>query len=114
MRRRKHELPKYIYLMYNKYQVRIPDGCGTQVTIGTYNELVDAVIQRDDTITAVGRGELDLSTYSANKYPKGITSTRHDTFRARIDVNGKQMGIGTYKTIEKAVEARKEFILNLL
>lgn len=114
MRKKKYNLPKYIYLIHGKYQTRIPDNYGKRVTIGTYTELIDAVLSRDDILDKAQKGELDLSTYSANKYPKGITLTRHNTFRARVDIKNKQMGIGTYKTIEEAVEARKEYILNLL
>ena len=114
MRKKKHNLPKYITINHGKYQVRIPNNEGKVISIGTYDELVDAVICRDDTIDGIQQGIIDLSTYSANKYPKGITDSRHNTFRARVDIKNKQYGIGSYKTVEEAVEARKEFILNLL
>ena len=114
MRKKKHNLPKYIYLIHNKYQTRIPDSYGKQVTIGTYDDLVDAVLVRDDVLDKTQKGTLDLSTYSANKYPKGIAATKSNTFRARVDIKNKQLGIGTYTTVEEAVEARKEYILNLL
>lgn len=114
MREKKYNLPKYIYLIHGKYQVRIPGNVDKHITIGTYEDISTAVIVRDDTLEGINKGTFDIDNYSANKYPKGITDSRHNTFRARVDIKNKQYGIGSYKTVEEAVEARKEFILNLL
>lgn len=50
------------------------------------------------------------TTYHYNaeiKYP-GVRETASGTYQARIYVDGKEIHIGNYESVEKAIEARKE------
>jgi hypothetical protein len=114
MRKKKHNLPKYIHMSHGKYQVNLPRTEGRAVSIGVFEDVSSAVIHRDYMIEQNEKGLVNLDDYSVNKYPKGIAATKSNAFRARVDIRNKQIGIGTYKTIEEAVEARKEYILNLI
>lgn len=60
------------------------------------------------------RDNLRYTTHSINmqnrhgwgEYPKGVTYDQNkDLFRARIQINGKRIGLGRYKLLEDAVKA---------
>lgn len=51
----------------------------------------------------------NLTLYTNNKYGQsGVYKVRSGRFIASIRLNGKQTHIGTYNTVEEAIEARKE------
>lgn len=113
MRKKKHNLPKYISITHNKYQVNLPRNEGGPVSVGVFEDISTAVIHRDYMIEQSEKGLIDLNSYSLKKYPKGIAKDR-TRFRAELGIKGNIIYIGLFKTIEEAVEARKEYILNLI
>lgn len=113
MRKKASGLPKYISITHGKYQVNLPREKGRPVSVGVFEDISTAVIHRDYMIEQSEKGLIDLNSYSLKKYPKGVAKDR-TRFRAELGIKGNIIYIGLFKTIEEAVDARKEFILNLL
>lgn len=76
------------------------------MTIGTFDTISEAVEARDNFI-------LDHSEDLTKGYlPRGI-SRHKQKFQSRFSFRSEQIHIGLYDTIEKAVEARNNFIDSL-
>lgn len=91
------------------------------IYIGSYDTIEEAVNAREEHITKVYDGVIDDSKPKTKGLPKGICDRPNGTYIAGIQFwYGKykdkihKSHIGTFETIEEAVEARKNFILNLL
>lgn len=93
----------------------------TTIYIGQFDTIEEAIIARDKYIVSVYEGLTDDSIPKTKELPKGIWETSSGSYGANIQVlHGKnklkhaKIHIGSYKTIDEAVEKRKEFILKLL
>lgn len=121
------ELPKGIYKpkRSNKYAAQFWDKDTKHVKcIGTYDTVEEAVLAREEFITnhLLYNGQV---LKKVRKYPKGIrcrlSKKKGKRFDAEINIlwgkyNNKMntIHIGTFDSLEEAVEARKQFILELL
>ena len=89
--------------------------------IGSYESKEEAILKRQEYLSKIYDGEL-IETERILKLPKGITQRPSGKYEARLQIFkvGKikdthvTITLGIYKTIEEAVEKRKEFILKLL
>lgn len=109
----KKEDGRYIAQYWNKELAKT-------IYIGSYDTADEASHARAWHLTKLYDGLIDDSIPRVREYPKGI-SERHRKYRALIHIyhgyNNKKTStipIGTFDTVEEAVDARKEFILKLL
>lgn len=93
----------------------------TMIYIGLFDTEEEAIKARNEHITKVYDGLIDDSLPKTKGLPKGICEVHNGTYKAGIQfLHGKykdkhvKVHIGTYETIEEAVEARKTFINSLL
>lgn len=95
----------------------------TTICIGAnYETQKEAIDARARYVTNVYDGIIDDSLPRTKGYPKGIAEiTRSNKYKAVLQFwhgkyNDKKTSvyIGSYETIEEAVEARKKYILDLL
>lgn len=94
---------------------------GENIYIGTYDSEKDAVIHRAIHLAKVYDREIDDSIPKPRRFPKGIDE-RCGRYRAILQISygptgkkqSKSMHIGTFDTVEEAVQARKDFILKQL
>lgn len=90
------------------------------IYIGKFDTPEEAEYHRMLHLAKVFDGEIDDSIPKERALPKGIDE-RHNKYRALIcftsgfrNKHTKTIHVGTFNTIDEAVEARKQFILKLL
>lgn len=116
MPKRHNNLPKSITLTKDRYTVRIYSKKDKILhTVGTFGTLDEAVKKRDEwLVTNYQKVEGYL--------PRGITkNSSRGTYEAQVSLKKVKnktgayvKHLGSFKTIQEAIDFRKEFILGLL
>lgn len=112
-------LPKYVYAKDNKYQVLIPKletkGKSNHY-IGTYSSLAAAIVSRDNALEMLGENR------KTGKNPaKGVTVRTSKNKGLRYDADIQfihrdkhiHLALGTFDTLEEAIQSRIDFLDNL-
>lgn len=110
----KFKLPKSIGLSrQNKYRVilttkKCSNSDKRTVYVGTYDTLEEALIERDKFIVENYEG------LTKGYMPRGIAyNKRNNNYQASLSLEGITFFIGTYKTIDEAMQKRNIFINSL-
>lgn len=122
---RNTSLPKYIQKVKNVYLINYWDEVDKKrVYVTCRDNLVDAIKTRDAFIKEykANSGVVDISKYRNKQLPKGISVVKNKKstkYKAALNIshNGKALPnihIGTYDTVDEAVNARIDYINKLL